>query len=438
MADKLAVIRLSESFADYWKDLCEQVSVDLEFVEPDLALNGYVALIVSAGGEEDRGLDLLLNLPEDGLPVFLVGVEQSHRFAVEALRRGAADYFCLPGDLDLLRRSVTARVEAARARESGSHARPEGNPLDRLLGESESIHDVKRRAARVMPHSTVSVLIEGETGTGKEILARALHDGGPRADRPFVAINCAAIPDNLLESELFGHVQGAFTGAVGAKSGLFEEAHTGTIFLDEIGHLPLELQGKLLRILEDRRVRRVGATVSREVDVRVVAATHVKLERAVADGLFREDLFYRLNVVRLTLPPLRDRPGDVEILAAGFVKKFAAQYGVPQPELDEPVVAVLRSHLWPGNVRELQNAIERAILLSPPGRLDPAELLMTHETEAPEDGAGAIPTLDDVIVKAVFVTLDKHGGNKSSAARELGISRARLQRIVDRGGAEDD
>jgi transcriptional regulator with PAS, ATPase and Fis domain len=276
------------------------------------------------------------------------------------------------------------------------------------------------------------VLIGGETGTGKELLARALHYGSPRASDPFVEVNCAAIPSNLLESELFGHERGAFTGAVAAKPGLFEIAHGGTLFLDEIGTLPLELQPKLLRALETRSIRRVGGQQSRQVDVRVVAASHVDLGQAIRRGEFREDLYYRLNVVTLVLPPLREREADVELLARTFVERIATSYGLPVPDLSQETRTALRAHRWPGNVRELRNVLERAVVLSPPGtlKLGPLE----DARGRADTSAGVLPfpaPLAEVVRTAAQAMLDLTGGNKSEAARRLGISRPRLQRLLD-------
>ena len=226
------------------------------------------------------------------------------------------------------------------------------------------------QARRVTRHGGVTVLITGETGTGKELLARAIHYEGPRATGPFVEINCAAIPATLLESELFGHEKGAFTGAIATKPGLFELAHGGTLFLDEIGTMPMELQAKLLRSLESREIRRVGGQRTHQIDVRVIAATHGDLRSAIARGEFREDLFYRLNVVALSLPPLRERQQDVEQLAEVFLERLAATYSLPVPPLTPALRAALHAHPWPGNVRELRNTIERGLVLSPRGSLD--------------------------------------------------------------------
>jgi transcriptional regulator with PAS, ATPase and Fis domain len=279
------------------------------------------------------------------------------------------------------------------------------------------------------------VLIGGETGTGKELLARAIHYGGPRAPHPFVEINCAAIPATLLESELFGHERGAFTGAVAAKPGLFELAHGGTLFLDEIGALPLELQPKLLRALESRNIRRVGGQQARQVDVRVVGATHLDLAAAAERGEFREDLFYRLNVVGLTLPPLRERDGDVELLAETFLARISASYGLPVPPLSPDLRAALRTYPWPGNIRELRNAVERALVLSPRGTLRAEELIPAPPRSSTRSaGRSALPfpaTIDVLVRAAAQAMLELAGGNKSEAARRLGISRPRLQRLLD-------
>jgi len=442
----LGVVMLSDSFAAVWDDVAHELGVSLDRIEPESEPPASaVAIILAAGGEEERALDALPAWSARvEAPLLFVGARAAHRFAIEALRRGAADYFALPEDLDLLRRTLAARVEAASGRVRQGVA-PAGDPFQSLLGESPALRETLARASRVVAHEGVTVLIGGETGTGKELLARALHDGGSRAAGPFVAVNCAAIPEQLLESELFGHERGAFTDAHRAKPGLFEEADGGTLFLDEIGHLPLGLQGKLLRVLDDQRVRRVGSTQSREVRVRIIAATHVDLARAVRGGTFREDLYYRLNVVPLVLPPLRERGNDVVLLAEAFTRQLAARYGVPVPRITSAVQDALKRHPWPGNVRELQHAVERAILLSPPGTLDAATLVPTtgarmapaHADTAPIPFPAPLSVIQHAAAQA---TVERNGGNKSAAARQLGISRARLQRLLDRteGDHADD
>ena len=422
------MIELSDSFGAVWPDVAGELGAAARTVHADDVVPGAAALIVAAGGEEQRGLDAIEDARRFGAPVFLVGASVSHRIAVEALRRGAADYFALPDDLAILRRTLGAALEA----HAGGGTPSTDGAFAALIGASTALRTVLDRARRVLEHRDVTVLIGGETGTGKELLALGLHHGGPRAGGPFVPVNCAAIPAQLLESELFGHERGAFTDARDAKPGLFEAADGGTLFLDEIGHMPLALQGKVLRALETREVRRVGATRDRTVDVRFIAATHVDLRQSVARGEFREDLYYRLNVIPLELPPLRKRPGDILLLARHFLAASAERYGLPAPPIDAAAQDVLRRHSWPGNVRELRHAIERALLLSPPGTLDFGELL---PGTGPATGGGTIPegTLAEIEVAAVRATLAATDDNKSEAARRLGISRTRLLRILARG-----
>jgi DNA-binding NtrC family response regulator len=401
---------------------------------------GVAVVLVLAGGEEGPALDLLGDLRESGAPVFVVGAAADHRLAATALQRGAGDYFVLPEDLDLLRRSLERELREARGRrEAARFAEHErrATGFETILGRSAALQRTLGLAARVAPHGDVTVLIGGETGTGKELLARAIHYASPRAAAPFVDINCAAIPAGLIESELFGHERGAFTGATATKPGLFEMAHGGTLLLDEVGNLPLELQPKLLRALEGREIRRVGGQTTRQVDVRVIAATHVDLAAAVRRGEFREDLYYRLHVVALVLPPLREREGDAELLAETFLARLATSYGLPVPPLTPEVRAVLRGHGWPGNVRELRNAIERALVLSPPGSLLLEELQPAAERATASDGLPFPVDLATLTRAAAARMLRLTGGNKSEAARRLGISRPRLQRLLD-GLTDDD
>jgi DNA-binding NtrC family response regulator len=294
------------------------------------------------------------------------------------------------------------------------------------------------------------VLLTGETGTGKELFARALHYNGPRRAAPFVDVNCAAIPDQLLESELFGHEKGAFTDAGAAKPGLFEIANGGTLFLDEIGHLPLALQGKLLRALQERTARRVGGTRAFTFDVRVVAATHVDLAQAVRQRAFREDLYYRLNVVPVHLPPLRERAEDVVPLVRHFLARLAAEYGLPVPVLGPGAERALARRRWPGNVRELRNATERALLLAVGPTLDAVDFAVDGGTDdvhgaggaggALAGGGGVLPfpaTVREIVQAASAAMLEACGGNKSETARRLGVSRSRLARLLDGTDTDD-
>ena len=353
---------------------------------------------------------------------------------------GAADYFALPDDRDGLRDALAAAVQRRRAalgRAALAHLESQAHAFREIIGQSPALKAALERAARLVPHRDTTILVTGETGTGKELLARALHYGGPRAAAPFVELNCAALPAPLLESELFGHERGAFTDAKTAKPGLFEAAQGGTMFLDEVDHLAPELQGKLLRALDQKSVRRLGATASRTFDVRIVAATNADLAAAVQAGRFREDLFYRLNVVAIELPPLRDRSDDVLLLAEFFLRKFSAQYQLPQPTISPEVRRALLAHPWPGNVRELRNTIERAVLLSPPGTFALTEL----GPRRPPRAGGPLPfpaTLAEIQQAAAHAMLDQAAGNRSEAARRLEISRSRLQRLLEGKAGTDD
>jgi DNA-binding NtrC family response regulator len=437
----IAVVQLSHSFRQTMSDLARDLRASVVEWIPESGQSipaGTAVLVVLAGGEEGAALDLLTEIPPGPVPRYVVGASVDHRIAAAAVQRGARDYFALPDDLEVLLRSlqregreVEGRMEAGRFAEVERRA----HGFDSILGRSAALRQSLDQAARVAAHRDVTVLIGGETGTGKELLARAIHYESPRAAEPFVEVNCAAIPANLLESELFGHEKGAFTGAVAAKPGLFELAHGGTLFLDEVATLPLELQPKLLRALEDRGIRRVGGQQPRQVDVRVIAATHTDLRSAVAQGRFREDLYYRINVVALALPPLRDREADVELLAETFVARIASNYGLPVPPLTPELRTALREYRWPGNVRELRNSIERSLVLSPSGTLRREELGMRADVVRPE---GVLPfpaTLADLTRAAALAMLQLTDGNKSAAARRLGISRPRLQRLLD--GTDD-
>jgi len=438
----MTVMRLSDSFSAAIQDLATELGASLvEWRGSDSATGGEAGgcLLLLAGGAESEAVDRLAEIPTSA-HAYLVGAAEDHRLAAAAVQRGARDYFALPADLGLLRRTLERERTESLAREAAAQfaeGERKGSGFDAIIGESGPLRKVIDQARRVAKHRDVTVLIGGETGTGKELLARALHYDSPRAAAPFVEINCAAIPANLLESELFGHEKGAFTGAVAAKPGLMEMAHGGTVFLDEVGALPLELQPKLLRALETREIRRVGGQQSRKIDVRLVAATHLDLASAVKRGEFREDLYFRLNVVPLVLPPLRERGDDVERLAEAFAASLARQYGLPTPVLTPVTRATLRQHPWPGNVRELRNAVERALVLSAPGALE-VDQLVAAEVAMPE-GGGTLPfpaTIRTINRAAVDAMLELVSGNKSEAARRLGISRPRLQRILD--GTSDD
>jgi two-component system response regulator HydG len=439
----LVVVRLTDSFGDFWPLLAEELKVpllDWSPAEGGPAPPGVALVLIAAGGAEPDlpAFISTLSVPSD-VPIVAVGAATSHRLAAQAVAAGAADYLALPDDRDVLRGVAAAAVARRRdllARGDLARLEAQAHAFREIVGDSPALRATLERAARVLPHADATVLITGETGTGKELLARAVHYGGPRAAAPFVELNCAAIPAQLLESELFGHERGAFTDAKTAKPGLFEAADGGTLLLDEINRLAPELQSKLLRALEDKTTRRLGATQSRRVDVRIIAATNGDLTTEVRDGRFREDLFYRLNVISLHLPPLRQRGEDVLMLAETFLTRFSTQYRLPQPPLTADARRALLAHSWPGNVRELRNAMERGLLLSPPGTLELGELRTSPALAQPAGGLPFPARLDDVVRAAARAMLAATGGNRSEASRRLGISRSRLQRLLD--GMEPD
>lgn len=335
----------------------------------------------------------------------------------------------------------------------GDEGRGPDHPFAAIVGRSQALREAVEMARRVATSVGTNVLLVGETGTGKEIFARAVHYAGPRPDAPFVAVNCAAIPGALLESELFGYERGAFTDAKQQKKGLLELASEGTLFLDEVSSLPLDLQPKLLRAIEERRVRRVGGFDEIEIRCRVVAATNEPLEELVAEGSFREDLFYRLNVLRIHLPPLRERTGDIVPLAEHFLAELTEAQGLPPARLTRTAAALLEAHDWPGNVRELKNVLERALVLCDGDVIEAEHLLLDRRHPQPavlaargeEDDSGGVisvppsgRSLQSVEAELVRLTLELTGGNKSAAARILGISRPTLHKKVGKYGLDNE
>lgn len=366
--------------------------------------------------------------------------------AIEAIKQGAYDYLAKPFKREEIRLVVQRSLEHCRLVRENARFRDERRgrePWTQLVGSSPAMLEVYKLVARVS-ESRSTILIEGESGTGKELIARAIHSNSPRRDKPFVPVNCGALPDQLLESEMFGYEKGAFTGAAGAKAGLFESANGGTLFLDEIGDLGAALQVKLLRVMQDQEVRRVGSTTSTKVDVRVIAATNRDLAGLVKESRFRDDLYYRLNVVRILLPSLSERRDDIPMLAYHFLQKYAG--GVAHVKGFHPdTMALLKEYAWPGNVRELENAIERAVSLSHGPLLLPEDLPepLRHQA-APAGGevhsAGsaneALLTLDEVEKRHLVRVLKETRGNKVKASKVLGIDRRTLYRMAERFGLD--
>jgi two-component system, NtrC family, response regulator AtoC len=389
------------------------------------------------------GLGVLKRLAaiQPGLPVVILTAFASIDTAIEAVNAGASDYLSKPFRMEEIKVVVRRTLSARRLLPESAADRGLAAPrrADNLVGQSHQMAEIYTLIARVASLDT-TVLIQGETGTGKELVARAIHAASARADRPFVAIDCAALPEALFESELFGHERGAFTGALTARRGLLETSAGGTCFLDEIAELTPPLQAKLLRALQERAVRRVGGNEAIPVDVRIVAATNRDLHALVPTGEFRDDLYYRLNVVTIAVPPLRERGTDIPLLAQHFLEKFAAETGRSVKRLAPEALALLTSYQWPGNVRELEHAIERAVALASSEALLPEDFpphVRQEPAPAPRLPATGM-TLGEVKRWYIQKVLDEAGGNKVRAADLLGINRRTLYRILERQATDDD
>jgi DNA-binding NtrC family response regulator len=366
--------------------------------------------------------------------------------AVKALRLGVFDYLLKPIDPSHLAVAIQRLEDVRRLQAENTYLRHQAAfaTLDGLeWGQSPGMTHIRELIGKIAP-TDATVLVQGESGTGKEIVARALHVGSSRENKPFIKVNCAAIPANLLESEFFGHEKGAFTGAVQRRQGRFELAHEGTILLDEISEIPSDLQVKLLRALQEREFERVGGTRTLEVNVRVIATTNRHLRQEVEQGRFREDLYYRLNVVPIELPPLRERGDDITRLANYFIAHFARKHGKPTGKLTPEMILRLKAYSWPGNVRELQNLIERAVILAPAdGYLrmeDMPAVSAASNGEKKQDDFGDIVTLEDMERSLVQRALKRCEGNRTQAAKLLGISIRTLRNKISSycGGQEDD
>ena len=379
------------------------------------------------------------------LRVIVVSGLDTARAAVTALKRGASDYLVEPIDPRELAAAVDEVAKTTRATPEARKKAIESISFSDIIGDCEPMRAVYEHIATVRS-SKIAVFVGGETGTGKELVTRAIHRAGPRAQGPFVALNCGAIPEHLQESELFGHEKGAFTGATGARRGLFEQAQGGTLFLDEIGELSAGAQVRLLRVLQDGTLQRIGATRAIEVDVRVISATHRDLRQMVARGTFREDLYYRLIVYPIHVPPLRERAGDIPRLVAHFLHKYAADVPRPVEGVAADARETLERYRWPGNVRELENVIHRAMLLAGGGRITleclpefvrrldaPTVSRDTDETDPSLDESTRL-SLADAERRAIERALEASGGNVTRAAKRLGIARATIYRKMARLG----
>jgi DNA-binding NtrC family response regulator len=375
------------------------------------------------------------------VPVIVVTAFGSLESAVGAMRAGAYDFMTKPFDLDVAALTLSRAIEHKRLRDELARLRTGSDAMGArggLVGESQAMARVFELLDRIRD-SELSVLVTGESGTGKELVARALHRQSPRATGPFVAINCAALPEQLLESELFGHVKGAFTDAQRARPGLFVEASGGTLFLDEIGELPPGMQAKLLRVLQERRVRPVGSDREVEVDVRILAATNRDLAERVEEGAFREDLYFRLAVIELVVPPLRARDGDVLLLARRFLQRASERSHKAVIDLTDDAARLLLAYPWPGNVRELENAMERGVALARFDRLTPDDLPERVQSYTPQHTDAAardveLITLEEMERRHIEAVLTALGGRRAEAARVLGLDRKTLYRKLERWG----
>jgi DNA-binding NtrC family response regulator len=406
-------------------------------------------------GEDTIELIAALHARRPALPILLLTAHGTIEIAVQAMRAGASDYLIKPIAPDRLLAALDA---AASSRSNVGELRPLSEKIKAPLGFDEIVGAAPQfRAALAIAakaaRARVPVLIEGESGVGKEVVAEAIHAASPRARKAWVAVNCGAIPENLVESELFGHERGAFTGAFERKAGRFQEADGGTIFLDEVGELPLDAQVKLLRVLQSGEIQPIGARVTRDVDVRVVAATNRNLAEEVAAGRFREDLYYRLNVVQVTIPPLRDRPGDVPALARHLIARIATQPGMRGLGITDEALSLLMSFPWPGNVRQLQNALFRAAVLCDGEALTSADFpqiaLQNHDNfaplHAPVSGAGVtlfeadghIRNLEEIEADVIRLAIGHYRGRMTEVARRLGIGRSTLYRKLGELGIGD-
>jgi DNA-binding NtrC family response regulator len=390
------------------------------------------------------GLELIASLRRQNstTPVVVMTAFGTIETAVEAMKAGAVDFLPKPFSLDHLMTVVNKSLEVRALRDENQKLKAELDQryqFDNIVGRSAAMREIFATIQRVAP-TRATVLLAGESGVGKDMIARAIHHHSPRTDRPFVKINCTALPENLMESELFGYEKGAFTGANISKPGKFEQADTGTVFLDEIGDVPASIQVKLLRILQEREFERLGSNKTKHIDVRVLAATNVDLRAALEQGTFREDLYYRLNVLPIDIPPLRERKEDIPFLAEHFVRKISKDIGSPVTSISEKALERLMQYHWPGNVRELENVIERSMVLSSAPVLEAEDIKLDLAPRAKVTAVDSfLPegmTLDEHEQSLIREALKRANGNKSQAARLLGLTRNALRYRLTQMGLE--
>ncbi len=390
---------------------------------------------------DGNGIDLVRHISSHfpNLPVAMITAHGNMETAIEALKAGAFDFVSKPVDLDVLRKLVEKAIKLGSPRDpKASDRQAQAQEPAVLLGQSASMERVRRLIAK-LARSQAPVYISGESGTGKELAARLIHQQGPRSDHPFVAVNCGAIPHELMESELFGHKKGSFTGATSEKEGLFQGADGGTLFLDEIADLPLHMQVKLLRAIQEKRVRPIGGQQEVPVDVRIISATHKPLLQLVEQGEFRQDLFYRINVIELNLPPLRERLEDIPLLTQHFLTRICRQNGIRKPKLTATALASLKEYPFPGNIRELENILERSVTLFEGELLQSGDLQLPEKTSTAPSASTDRPLgdmMEAVEREAILKALEETRWNRTAAARKLGMSLRSLRYRLEKLGIE--
>lgn len=419
-------------------DIATHAAADLTSARVLLQQHSFDLCLTDMRLPDGNGIDLVKEIGAEhpNLPVAVITAHGSMESAIQALKAGAFDFVSKPVNLQILRRLVQTALKVG-----SSH--PAAEPADaasrkQLLGESDAVKTIRALIAK-LARSQAPVYISGESGTGKELAARLIHEQGPRSDRPFVAVNCGAIPRELMESEFFGHRKGSFTGAIADKEGLFQAADGGTLFLDEVGDLPLEMQVKLLRAIQEKSIRPVGAQRETAVDVRIISATHKDLQQLVDAGKFRQDLFFRIHVIELHIPPLRERPKDIPLLAEHILNRLARRNDIPVPQLEKSALERLCRHPLPGNVRELENILERAVTLCDEGRIGEDDLPPLPAQQEPPESEEGLPLenyLEEIERKKIVEALEECRWNRTAAAKRLGISFRALRYRLNKLGIE--
>ena len=418
-------------------DIATTTAEDLTRARSLLAEQRFDLCLTDMRLPDGNGIDLVDYIQKNhpDMPVAVITAHGNMEAAISALKAGAFDFVSKPVDLQVLRNLVNTALKL-----SDTQAKTVRPAYTSLLGNSVVVKDIQDTIAK-LARSQAPVYISGESGVGKELVARLIHEKGPRADKPFIPVNCGAIPGELMESEFFGHKKGSFTGAVADKDGLFQAANGGTLFLDEVADLPLHMQVKLLRVIQEKSVRPIGAQKEMPIDVRVLSATHKDLAALVDAGEFRQDLFYRINVIELHVPSLRERSEDIPVLAAHILERLAEQNGIPTPSLNKDALTALRDYQFPGNVRELENILERAITLCEGNVIQEVDLRLpsgvTPLTPAAETGSVALePFLDTIEKETIIKALEQTRYNKTAAAKLLGITFRALRYRLKKLGLE--